>query len=810
MKNLLFLFTLLTVWGSVQGQTLITGQVTDEAGNPLAGANVVIAETRQGAAADDTGLYKIEAVTAGDYTVVASFIGYEPVRLKTTVKANLSRLIVHIQLKERLVQMEGLIVKATRADKKTPMTYTNIAVEDIEGRNMGQDVPFLLRWTPSAVVTSDAGTGIGYTGIRIRGTDPTRINVTINGIPLNDAESQGVFWVDLPDFISSTNDIQIQRGVGTSTNGAGAFGATINLNTVDFEEEPYARISTSAGSFNTRRGSVQFGSGLLNDRFTLEGRLSDISSDGYIDRGSADLSSWFLSGAYRGKNSMLRLNAFSGHEVTYQAWNGVPEEFIDDEEMRTFNSAGTEKEGEPHDNEVDDYRQTHYQLLYNSQLSLNWNLNLAAHYTKGAGFFEQYKADQAFAAYGFSDIQLSGDTISSTDLIRRRWLDNDFYGTTYALNYLSNNNKLEATLGGAYSIYEGQHFGEVIWARFASESEIGDRYYDNDARKTDFNIFGKVNYELMYGLNAYIDLQFRRVGYTFLGFNNNLQNVEQTDELNFFNPKFGLFYQLKENTNIYASFAVANREPNRNDYTENPLSTRPRPERLLNTEVGFRHTGKRAAFGLNVYHMFYQDQLALNGQINDVGEYQRINIDKSYRLGLELVGGIKLAEGLNFNANATFSNNKVEQFTEFVDTYDADFNWIGQTEVLHEDTDLAFSPSLIAGAELSYDLLRELDDQSLNIALLSKYVGKQYIDNTSDENNTIDPYFFSDFKIGYTISKGVFSEIGLNVMVRNIFDSLFETNAWSYRYIFDGSTAVQRGLYPQAGRNFLVGLNVSF
>ena len=549
---------------------------------------------------------------------------------------------------------------------------------------------------------------------------------------------------------------------------------------------------------------------MLKEKFSVEARLSQINSDGYIDRASADLSSWFLSGAYKGKNSLLRLNAFSGHEVTYQAWNGVPEEFIDDENLRTFNSAGTEKEGEPHDNEVDDYKQTHYQALYNTQFNLNWNLNLALHYTKGAGFFEQYKADQTLADYSIADIVVEDATISSSDLIRRRWLDNDFYGTTYALNFLSDNNRLEATLGGAYNIYEGDHFGEVIWARYASDSEIGQRYYDNDARKTDFNIFGKVNYELLYGLNGYLDLQYRRVGYDFLGYNNDLENVEQRDQLNFFNPKLGLFYELKENTSLYASFGVANREPNRNDYTENPASSRPRPERLYNTELGFRHNWKKAALGLNVYHMAYKDQLALNGQINDVGAYQRINIDKSYRLGLEIVAEAALTSALSISANTTLSRNKAEQFSEFVDTYDADFNWLTQTEILRENTDLAFSPSLIAGGELNYELLRGKEDQFLDLSLLSKYVGKQYIDNTGDENNVLDAYFFSDFKISYSVKTDWFEEIGINLMVRNIFDSLIETNAWSYRYLLDGEATILKGFYPQAGRNFLMSLNVAF
>lgn len=813
MKKLILLAAFIGLVAGASSQCLITGQVTDENGEPLAGANVIITETRQGTSADANGLYRIENVKPGEFTLQATFIGYEQVRLKTMVKKGVERQIIHLQMKERILQMEELTVWATRADAKTPVTYTNLDKEAIEKNNLGQDVPYLLRWTPSAVVTSDAGTGIGYTGIRIRGTDPTRINVTINGIPLNDTESQGVFWVDLPDFVSSTNDIQIQRGVGTSTNGAGAFGASINLNTNQLHKEAYGKVNASIGSFNTLKGNVQFGSGLINDKFTFDGRISRINSDGYIDRATADLESFYLSAAYLGKKSSLRLNAFSGKEVTYQAWWGISPDLLDDRETRTFNPAGMEKTGEPYDNEVDDYQQTHYQAIYNSQLSLNWNFNLALHYTHGEGFFEQYKAGEDFADYGFEEIDAGNEVINTTDLIRRRWLDNDFYGTTYALSYLSNDNRLETTLGGAFNIYEGQHFGEVIWARFASNSEIRNRYYDNDARKTDFNVFTKFNYEILYGLNAYVDLQFRRIGYDFLGFNNDLENIKQKDELNFFNPKVGLLYRLKDKAELYASFGIANREPNRNDYTENPLATRPKSERLYNTELGYRQTWKKAAVGLNVYHMLYQDQLALNGQVNDVGEYMRINIDKSYRLGLELVGGVEFGKGLELNLNATLSQNKVDHFTEFVDAYDANFNWIGQEQIERTDTDLAFSPSLIVGGELAYNVFKnskKVKNQDLSLALLGKYVGKQYIDNTSDDANVIDAYFFSDFRIGYTIRTKWVKEIGLTFLARNIFDSLFETNAWSYRYVFDGSIAIDQGYFPQAGRNFMLGISLGF
>jgi len=789
-------------------QSTIEGRVTGPEGRPLAGANVLLVGTDTGDAADAEGRYRLSSVPAGKHLVRVTYLGYQPLETRLEVPVEAETLKFDFELKEQAIQVQELVVTATRAGEKTPMTYVNLDKEELDENNLGQDVPYLLRWTPSAVVTSDAGAGVGYTGIRIRGTDPTRINVTINGIPLNDAESQGVFWVNMPDFISSTSSVQVQRGVGTSTNGAGAFGATINLSTIEANPETFGEINASLGSFNTRKANVRFGSGLLNERFILEGRLSRINSDGYIDRARSDLESFYLAGTYLGESSSLSVNVFSGHEETYQAWYGVPADLIDNEQERTFNPAGTEKPGEPYKDEVDNYGQTHVQLLYNNQLSDNWLLNLNGHYTKGSGYFEQYKANEFLPDYGLSIVTLGDTTVSNTDLIRRLWLDNDFYGTTYSLNYEDDEQRLQATLGGAFNIYEGDHFGEVIWAQFFSDGFKDMRYYENDARKTDFNIFGKVNFELLPRLNAYVDLQYRRVGYEFLGFNRDGANVEQSVQLDFFNPKAGLYYTISERSELYGSFAVANREPNRNDYVESTPDSRPQPERLYNTELGYRYRWNKAAISANLYHMAYRDQLALNGEINDVGAYTRINIDRSYRLGLELVGGAELTPGLRLNGNATFSRNKVQSFTEFVDTYNTDFEWTGQKTIEHEDTDLSFSPSIIAGGELSYEMLRDNPTHDFDLALLSKYVSKQYIDNTSDEDNTIDPYSFTDLRLRYRLRAGFADEIEVTLLVNNLFDNLYETNAWSYRYLYAGETVIDQGFFPQAGRNFLLGMRL--
>ena len=820
MKQILWSLLFLLSVGYIQAQSSISGRVLNASDEPLQGASVRILDTQLGTATDLDGKFRIQGLSEGTYQIEVSYIGYEEQIFQQLVQAKENQELT-FQLSEKPISFGAITVKATRAGADAPITYTNLDKEAIERNNLGQDVPYLLRWTPSAVVTSDAGTGIGYTGIRIRGTDPSRINVTVNGVPLNDSESQGVFWVDLPDFASSTDNIQIQRGVGTSTNGAGAFGATISLNTNVFKEDPYAQINTSIGSFNTKKANLSFGSGLINKHFTFDGRVSRIESDGFIDRASVDLSSYYFSTAYMGRKSSLRFNVFSGQEVTYQAWNGVPAQFIDDPTLRTFNTAGTDRPGEPHDNEVDDYRQNYYQLFYNNQLTSNWDLNLTANYTLGQGFFELYKGDASFDRYQLTPVQVGDETITSSDLIERRWLDNDFYFGSAALNYGSDNQDLNLSLGSAFSQYNGDHFGEVIWARFASDSELNHRYYDNEGIKKDFNIFGKATYAITPKLSGFLDLQYRRVDYEFEGFNNEGSSVQQNVDFNFFNPKIGLSFFPTKNTTVYAYFGVANKEPNRSDFTDSSPNSRPTHETLYDTEIGIKNKWDRAALEANFYYMAYDNQLVLTGQINDVGEYARINVPNSYRLGIELVGGIQLTKNFDANGSLTLSDNKISSFTEFIDSWDTGT----QETIEHEDTDLSFSPRAILNTDLRYEFLPNSTGQNFNISLLSKYVGKQFIDNTSNENTALDSYFFTDGRIEYAFKTKLVKEVALTFLVRNMFDAKFSTNAWTYRYISEGydgrpddpSTRLEQGstynltgFYPQAGRNFLLGLKLKF
>ncbi|MEM6320879.1 MAG: TonB-dependent receptor [Bacteroidota bacterium] len=822
-----FLTSMLLLWAaySSHAQVQVRGTISDESGKPLIGATVQLQETQQGTATDLDGNFSIPNVKTGNYTLVVSYVGYETITTNTMVKEQGENKPLSLVMKLSPVAFDQIVVKSTRAAEKAPITFTNLERKEIEEVNLGQDVPFILKWTPSTVVNSDAGTGIGYTGLRIRGVDPTRINVTINGIPLNDSESQGVFWVNLPDFASSTDNIQVQRGVGTSTNGPAAFGASINLNTSKINREAYTRIGGTLGSFNTQRANINFGTGLIDNKFTLDGRISTVESDGYIDRASVDLFSYYLSGAYVGRKSSLRFNIFSGRERTYQAWNGVPAQFIDnpefDESFRTFNTAGTQKPGEPHEDEVDNYGQDHYQLLFNSQLTHNWDLSLTGNYTKGRGYFELYRGNASLERYNIGELEIGGETITQSDLIERRWLDNDFFFTSAAANYTSDNQRTNLNLGTAFSVYLGDHFGEVIWARFSGDREKGDRYYENDAQKTDFNIFAKASQTLSDNLTGFLDLQYRRVDYDFVGFDNNGVNVDQNVAFNFFNPKVGLTYELNSTTSFYSYFGVGNKEPNRSDFTESSPTSRPSHETLYDTEFGFKKQWKKAGLEANLYFMDYNNQLVASGQINDVGEITRINIKDSYRAGLEVVAGVQLTSQLSIDGGFTLSENRTQGFTEYIDNWD-----FGTQEfIVHGNTDLAFSPNVIGNAGFTYEVLPSKENQDLSIGLTTKYVGEQFIDNTSNSNTALPAFTYSDLRLAYTVRTAVAKEIAFTLLVRNLFDAKYITSAWTYRYIsagYDGraddpATRLEQedtynltGYYPQAGRNFLLGVTVSF
>jgi len=693
-------------------------------------------------------------------------------------------------LEGQKVVLDEVFVSAVRVTKQSPVTFSNLTKEEIKPRNLGQDIPVLMNFLPSVVTTTDAGAGVGYTGLRVRGSDATRVNVTINGIPYNDAESQGTFWVNMPDFASSTESLQLQRGVGTSTNGAGAFGASLNLLTDGFSQDAYGQISTSIGSYGTLRNNLKFSTGLLNDHVEISGRLSKIKSDGYIDRARSDLESYFLQAAYKDDNTLIKALMFGGHEITYQAWYGIDGQTLRDN--RTFNPSGiyTDLDGNTqfYDNEVDNYKQDHAQLLWNEQISDFWSTNIALHYTRGRGYFEQYREADDFSTYGFEPLIVDGEEVNTTDLIRRRWLDNDFYGTVFSANYKKE--KLDLIIGGGLNKYEGDHFGEVIWARYASNSSYRDRYYDDSSSKTDFNLYTKANYQLTDQWSLYGDVQYRIVGYKANGEDTGLVD----DTFNFFNPKAGVTFDLNANNNFYLSYAVANREPNRNDYENG----NPKPEKLNDFELGWRYVSPSVQVNTNVYYMNYKDQLVVTGELNDVGAPLRENIGDSYRLGLEVDANIILGEKFSLRPNIAISQNKNKDF--FIDR-DGMLKGLG-------DTNIAYSPGLVAGNVLSY-----MPCDAMNISLYSKFVGEQYLSNTDTEASKLDSYFTTDFNITYEINmNSIVKSIVFSGLVNNIFNEKYVSNGYTYvdSWSTPGNSFEVQGYYPQAGTNFLLGATVNF
>ena len=687
--------------------------------------------------------------------------------------------------------MEPIEIRAVRAEKNYPFTQSLITKRTIEKNNIGQDIPFLLNQIPGAVVNSDAGNGIGYTGIRIRGTDASRINFTLNGIAYNDAESQGVFLVNLPDFLSSTNNIQVQRGVGTSANGPGAFGATINLMTNEVQEKAYGTLSNSVGSFNTFKNTIKLGTGLINGRYTIDARLSNISSDGYIDRSSSKLQSFYISAASIKENSSLRLNVFSGKEKTGQAWYGVTEEQLTTN--RKFNSAGSEKPGDPYNNETDNYTQTHYQLFYNKKINNRWNFNAAVFATTGNGYYEQYKATQSFGTYGVPNVELGGNTLTETDLIRQLWLDNLYTGTNFSFQKKYKNN--EIIIGGGSSNYNGNHFGNVIWAKVGIEKDY--KWYDLDARKQEQHVFGKWLHKYN-DFHFFGDLQVRNVSYDIEGFRNN-PGLKIDQRWLFINPKFGLRYS-KNNNSVFASFAIANKEPNRDDF-EVSTTEIPKHETLNDLELGFEHNTKKLKLAVTAYYMHYKNQLVLTGKINDVGAYTRTNIPVSYRTGIEIESNFIINEKLQFNNNIALSSNKVNEFTEYYDDYDLG----GQKTNFYKNADIAFSPAVVENATLSYKPFTNTE-----LRLMSKYVSRQYLDNTSRIDRSIDPFFVQDFMINQLFKPKGFSSIELIIQVNNIWNKLYAPNGYTFSYLYNNQVSVNNFYYPMAERNLMIGININF
>lgn len=722
-----------------------------------------------------------------------------------TVEAKLPDIIDSLKIAKD-ISLDEIVVTATKVSKSTPVAYTELSQKELSSRNDGQGIPYLISQTPSVIMTSDAGTGIGYSGFRIRGTDANRINITINGVPVNDSESHTVFWVNLPDFASSVDNIQIQRGAGTSTNGAAAFGATVAMQTQKSELKPYAEYSISAGSFGTVKNMVKGGTGLLHDHFVFDARYSNIQSDGYIDRANANMHAYFASATYYGNNTLIRLQTFGSTEETYQAWGGVPSSMLDDN--RTYNPAGKFEENEVtkfYNNQTDNYKQQNYHLTASQRLGDLWNMNLTLHYTHGEGYYEDYKAEAKFEDYKLPTFYISGqgDTIKQSDLIRRKWLDNNFYGAIYSANYRSE--RLQFSFGAAVNRYTGDHFGRVMWVKNISTLPEPDyEYYRNTGDKLDYNTYAKANILLSSCFTGYVDLQYRGIHYTIKGSDDKAgDDVSVNKYWNFFNPKAGIAFQ-QGGHNAFISFSTANREPNRDNFTEAGPNERPQHETLYDYEAGYSFGNSRFRAGANLYFMDYNNQLILTGKISGIGEPLTSNIKDSYRMGVELTGGVEITRWLNWSGNLTFSRNKIKKFTENIEVFDKDWEYLREDRNYMGTTNIAFSPDIIANSMFNFSL------KNFNASFNTQFVGRQYIDNTSSKERSIQPYCVNSMRVGYVFKPKFIKEIGLDITVNNLFNEKYETNAWVYSAMVGGERYKEDGYFTQAGINAMARVTFKF
>jgi iron complex outermembrane receptor protein len=800
MKKII-LAILFTCAGAVacRGQFTLSGKITDsQTGVLLAGANILIRNTFLGTTSGVDGIFHFKNLEPGTYHLIVSFMGYIPWSKELELSSDT---VTDIPMARQSLMQEEVQIVSTRIVQGMPGTYQNVTRETISRMNLGKDIPFLLSSTPSLTTSSDAGNDIGYSGLRIRGTDITRINVTINGIPYNDPESHNVYWVDVPDLASSLDDVQIQRGVGTSANGAATFGGSINFKTQMVDPEPYARIESSFGSFNSMKNKIALGSGLVKDHWTFDARLSSIRSDGYIDRAYSRLKSYYVSGAYYDAKNLVKLISFAGDEETYHAWEGVPGDSL--ETNRTYNPAGEyiDDQGviQYYDNQVDKYRQDHYQLLFSHEARKLLIFNAALFYVRGKGYYENYKTDQKLENYE-QDIFEADSGVTRSDLVCQKWLDNYFTGITFSTLY-NPSEKWQLTGGGAFNYYYGDHYGYVLWARDAIVRDKDKPWYTNTGQKTDFNVYVKGDYFVGKSLRLFGDLQFRNIHYRVKGIHDNLNQIDLDPVFNFFNPKLGAHYALSSRHVVYGLFGIANREPNRRNYLDADEGYQPRPERLYDYELGYTLHLENAEMGLNLYYMNYHDQLVLTGEINNVGDPIMVNVPESYRTGLEVSLSVLIIKNLMLEANLSLSRNKILNFTGYVDNWDT---W-GQDEHILGLTDISFSPAAIFNGLITYEPINDI-----KISFISKYVSKQYIDNSASDLRRLDPYFVNHFVFNYLIHTTLIPDIGFNVMVNNLFNAKYETDAWVYRYIYEGQESMMNGFFPQATMNYQVGLVLGF
>ena len=818
MKKLLFLLVLTIVSTIVAvGQFRVDGKVLSADGSVLAGARVLF--DGKTLASDSDGSFMFDDVSAGKHHLEVSFLGFDGYSKELDVKGNFNAEIV---LTETSIMTNEVTVAAVRANRNDPVAFSEVSREEIEKSNFGQDIPYLLNLTPGLVVSSDAGGGVGYTSMRLRGSDLTRINVTVNGIPLNDAESQGVYWVNMPDFASSVDNVQVQRGVGTSTNGAASFGGSINFSTLSRPDKSQVVVDNSYGSFNTLRNSVEVHSGLLKNHFAFDVRLSKITSDGFVDRGASDLKSFYFSGGYFNDKTTLRFVTFSGAEKTYPAWNGVPKVKLDndtagmtklivndgwsDEEAANLYSSNAKTFNRYlYKNQTDNYQQDHYQIHFSHRVSSSFVLNAAVHYTHGKGYYESYKYNQKFSKYGipFQSVVVEGDIISRTDLIAQKWLDNDFYGVTGSGIYKSG--RFSVVVGGAYNRYDGEHFGNVIWSAVNAGLPVNYQWYFNEGSKTDLNYFAKTTVDVVDKFSLYVDLQARHISYKIKGIHDDFSDLSRSTKFNFFNPKLGLNYAIKAGSRVYVSVAKANKEPSRSDFRDADENNTPATEKLIDWEAGLEWTERNWAAQLNGFYMDYENQLVQTGKLNNVGASIMMNVPKSYRMGIEFSAQAQIIEGLKWGGNVVLSENKIKAFTEYIENWswdkdDPNNEANGPRQYINNlgTTKIAFSPRITVASRFEIQPISKLT-ASIN----SRYVGKQFIDNTSNSARQLDDYLVNDLILRYSINtkKGLLIELG--AQVNNFLNENYIANAWTYSYVYGNIRDVLDGYYPQAGRHYM-------
>ncbi len=799
----------------LSAQCELSGAVKDKEGKGVAFAALQLKNTAYTAQSNENGNFEFKNIPCGMYLVQIRCLGYESINDSIVLPLTQGYQPV---MKVSNRNLEEVLVKAGRVQSDQAIAHSNVDAETIKTNNLGQDAPMLLNQLTGVVANSDAGNGIGYTGLRIRGSDGTRVNVTINGVPVNDAESQGTFFVNMPDLLSSVNSIQVQRGVGTSVNGAGAFGASINFGTQALEEKAHAGIISTAGSFNTFRNTIFAGTGMIENKLVVDLRASLIKSDGYIDRASSDLRSYYLAAAYYQGKSVLKFINFYGKEKTYQAWYYVPEDSVKNCNNiysgnrcnRTYNMAGqyTDENGvlQYYNNETDNYSQNNFQLHFIHQFSDKLHANVTAHYTKGKGYYEQYKEDQNLEDYGLKNVSTpSGDTITQSDMVRRLWLDNDFIGALFNITYRSHS-RLQMILGGGANTYSGDHFGRIMWSQYASNSSIDHEYYRNNANKSEANLYLKTNFKPFSNTSIFVDLQLRKVLYSFLGFNEQYEQQMQEADYAFFNPKIGLNVQLKRGLDVYASLGMGNKEPNRDDFVQSTPQSRPKSEQLLDLESGINYRNNIVNAGLNGYYMKYKNQLVLNGEVNDVGAYNRVNVPESHRMGLELDLKYKAFEWFHISGNVALSENKIADFTEYLDSSNADYSVYKQISREYKNTDISFSPSTVSSLVFTF-----LPLKNLKINIINKNVGRQFMDNTMNVKRSIDPYSVFDLNLNYSIRTKVIPEITFMASVYNILNAEYVTNGYTYSYYYDSDQlSTFNFLAPAAPINFLAGISMKF